>query len=88
MFNYIILKIIGISTEDSKTIENFLKTKPVDYPILNGTEETIKVFEKAGGKKIEGIPATYIIDKNGKIVEFFMGAKPKTAFDEIIKKYL
>jgi peroxiredoxin len=81
-------KIIGISTEDPKTIESFLKTKPVDYPILNGTEETMKVFEKAGNKKIEGIPATFIIDKDGKIVEFFMGAKSKSAFNDIIKKYL
>jgi peroxiredoxin len=81
-------KILGISTEDPKTIESFLKTKPVDYPILNGTEETVKVFEKAGGKKIEGIPATFIIDKEGKIVEFFMGAKSKSAFNDIIKKYL
>jgi peroxiredoxin len=81
-------KIYGISTEESKTIDNFLKTKPVDYAILNGTEETVDVFSKAGGEKIEGIPATYIINKEGKIVEFFVGSRTKSAFMDIIKKYL
>ena len=81
-------KIIGISTEDPKTIENFLKTKPVDYSILNGNEQTMDVFAKAGGTQIDGIPATFIIDKDGKIVEFFMGSKSKADFNNIIKKYL
>jgi peroxiredoxin len=81
-------KMIGISTEDSKVIENFLKTKPVAYPILNGTEETVNVFAKAGGQTMDGIPATFILDKDGKIVEYFMGSKSKAEFIKYINKYL
>ncbi|HEY5534534.1 MAG TPA: TlpA disulfide reductase family protein [Ignavibacteria bacterium] len=81
-------RIIGISTEEPKTIENFLKTKPVAYTILNGPEETVNVFEKAIGKTMDGIPATFILDKEGKIVEFFMGSKSKADFINIINKYL
>jgi peroxiredoxin len=81
-------RIIGISTEEPKTIENFLKTKPVAYTILNGQEETVNVFEKAIGKTMDGIPATFILDKEGKIVEFFMGSKSKADFMNIINKYL
>jgi len=81
-------KMIGISTEESKTIENFLKVKPVDYTILNGNDETVNVFAKASGETIDAIPATLIINKEGKIVEFFVGSRSKTAFMELISKYL
>jgi len=82
------LKMFGISSEDGKTIENFLKAKPVEYPILNGTEETFDILGKAVGQKIDGIPVTFIIDKDGKIVEYMVGAKSKQAFKDLITKYL
>ena len=81
-------RIIGISNEDSKTIENFLKTKPVDYPILNGTEQTFEVLGKSVKQQIDGIPATFIINKEGKIVQYIVGAKSKQAFLDLINKYL
>jgi peroxiredoxin len=37
---------------------------------------------------MDGIPATFILDKEGKIVEFFMGSKSKADFMNIINKYL
>jgi cytochrome c-type biogenesis protein len=81
-------RILGISNEDSKTIENFLKTKPVDYPILNGTEQTFEVLGKSVKQQIDGIPATFIINKEGKIVQYIVGAKSKQAFLDLINKYL
>jgi len=56
--------LIGINIqEDKATVEEFLSSMGVTYPVL--LDRDGKVSAQFG---IEGIPTTFLIDKNGKIV--------------------
>jgi thiol-disulfide isomerase/thioredoxin len=79
---------VNVFQKGNTTIEDILKTIPVTYPILDGNDQVVKVFEKASGAPMDGVPTTFIVDKNGKIVETLVGSRDKAAFMTIIKKYL
>ncbi len=74
--------------EKSKKVEDFLKTNPVSYTILDGNQEIVDAFGEADGTLIEAVPTTFIIDKNGKIAETIVGGRDKDSFLKIINKYL
>lgn len=79
----------GICVSDKEeNLKNYLKATPVSYKILYGTNELVSAFENASGTKMEGIPTTYIVDKNLKIVETIVGTRSKDEFLSLIKKYL
>lgn len=64
--------IIGLSTDDLDKTKDFIKTAPVNYPILAGDMEAMNLAETLGNNR--GIlPYTVIIDTNGKVVEHFFG---------------
>jgi cytochrome c biogenesis protein CcmG, thiol:disulfide interchange protein DsbE len=82
---------IGISVfykSGAPKLQNFLSQNPVSYLILEGNDEIVKAFEKAYGEEMDSIPTTFIIDKNGKIVERIIGLRKKEFYKNIIKKYL
>ncbi|MFA5011364.1 MAG: TlpA disulfide reductase family protein [Ignavibacteria bacterium] len=79
---------INVFFKGSPTIETVLQQIPVSYPILDGNDEVVAAFEKAMGSKMEGVPTTLIIDKNGKIVDTMVGMRDKETFMSSIKKYL
>ncbi|MEO8447518.1 MAG: TlpA disulfide reductase family protein [bacterium] len=74
--------------ENSKKVEDFLKTNPVTYTILDGNTEVVDALGEASGGNIEAVPTTFIIDKEGKIAETIVGGRSKEAFLTIINKYL
>lgn len=64
--------IIGLSTDDLNKTKDFIKTAPVNYPILSGDMEAMSLAETLGNNR--GIlPYTLIIDAQGKVVEHFFG---------------
>jgi peroxiredoxin len=83
-------KLIGVSVDQNPAmLDNFLKTNSLSYTVL--LETNGKLFEKymsAVGGDQDVIPQTYIIDKNGKIVEAIIGSHSKEDFLKIINKYL
>lgn len=83
--------VIGMNVfqnENSATIENYLKASPISYRIIDGNEDVVNAFSKADGSNIEAVPTTFVIDKEGKIVETIIGTKSKADFKKIIDKYL
>lgn len=84
-------KMLGMNIfqqEGAKKVEDFLKTNPVSYTILDGNKEVVDAFSEASGSNIEAVPTTFIIDKEGKIAETIVGARPKEVFISTINKYL
>ncbi len=55
------LIILGVSNEDTVTLDNFKKENNITYPILLGNNE---VFQKFG---VRSIPHTIFIDKKGNV---------------------
>lgn len=80
------LEIVGVAMDDSSSrdeIPKFIKEMNVNYTILEGTE---KVGDAYGG--VDGLPTTFFIDRNGKIVNVVFGLKDQSDLEEDIKKAL
>ncbi len=69
-------------------IEDFLKTNPVSYTTIDGNEDLVQAFAKASGNDMSAVPTTFILNKEGKIVETVVGGKDKEGFLKLINKYL
>ncbi len=75
--------VIGVALDDPKRVDKFYKKYKMNYPVAYGTREVARLY---GG--INGIPTTFIIDKNMKIVRKFVGYQSKVVFTQIVKKLL
>lgn len=84
-------EMIGVNVfqqNGSKKVEDFLATNPVSYTILDGNQEVVDALGEADGSPVEAVPTTFLIDKNGKIVETIIGGRSKETFLTSINKYL
>lgn len=79
------LQILGIVTDDpgEQTILDFVHRMGVNYPVLVGTD---KVADAYGG--VEGLPTTFYLDRNGKVVDRVLGGVPADEIEASIKKAL
>lgn len=79
------LQIIGVAMDDSgkDAIDKFAKEMGVNYLILQGKES---VGDDYGG--VLGLPTTFFIDRNGKIIDSTSGLIGKGEIEENIKKAL
>ncbi|MBA4149041.1 MAG: TlpA family protein disulfide reductase [Verrucomicrobia bacterium] len=79
------LVIVGASVDQGGTdaVEPFVEKTAINYPVVLASEEMQEAF---GG--IEGIPATFIIDRAGKIVSKHVGFVEKKQLEKEIKPLL
>ena len=71
-----------------QSLDDFLKTTPLSYTVLDGNQELVEAFNIAIGSQIEGIPTTIIVDSEGKVAESFVGTRDKAGFLTLINKHL
>ena len=81
---------IGVSVDDNKEVlEKFLQANKLPYTIVfEPTSELVNKYMEAAGQNQNVVPQTYIIDKNGKVVEAILGSRSKEDFLKLINKYL
>jgi peroxiredoxin len=72
--------IIGISNEPQSTLEEFVKSKGITYPIVAGDGWP------APFDRISAIPTTYILDSSGVIQDGFVGSRSYEELRESISK--
>lgn len=77
--------VIGISvdTETKKDVIPFIRQNGINYLVAYATPEMVQAY---GG--IEAIPTSFVIDKNGKIVDKHEGLVPKSDYTDVINKLL
>ena len=56
------LVVVGITSEDKKTVQTFRKSTPMEYNVALDKKD---IGEKLG---VSGIPHAFLVDKDGKIV--------------------
>jgi cytochrome c biogenesis protein CcmG/thiol:disulfide interchange protein DsbE len=76
------LEIIAISDEDLDVIREFVDEHDVRYTNLVGA---VAVSESYG---VLGLPTAYLLDGEGRIVESFLGPKPRKVLTEKIRNLL
>ncbi|HWR15749.1 MAG TPA: TlpA disulfide reductase family protein [Terriglobales bacterium] len=79
------LVIVGVSMDDNpeKDVPKFAQEMKITYPILVGTEAVADLY---GG--VEGLPITFYINREGKIVKKVMGLVSHSEVEEGIKEAL
>lgn len=81
--------IVGISTDDGEAVvDRYIKQQKINYPIIMNTRELQIKYEKAIDQRIRAIPTTIIMNKKGEVASVHIGAKPKSVFEQEIKKLL
>lgn len=87
---------VGVSVDQGGTamVKPFVEKNRLTYVNLIATEEMAKLYgegtpaiKKMYGP-IQGIPATFIINKKGEIVQKYVGEVPRRIFEAHIKKLL
>ncbi len=89
------LRVVGItlSSGSAEDIAKFMKTWKMNYIVLTDIEsnETMDVtvrYGKAVGQPINGIPTTFIIDREGYIVKGYLGPRNEEIFYNDLRPYL
>jgi peroxiredoxin len=79
------LVIVGVSMDDDpkKDVPKFAQEMKIDYPILVGNES---VADQYGG--VEGLPVTFYIGRDGKIVKKVVGLVSHSEIEDGIKEAL
>ncbi len=82
------LQVIGVSVDDdaeknADKIAEFAKQMNLNYVVVLGNE---KVSDQYGG--VEGLPTTFYIDRNGKIVGYVQGLVSHSEIEDNVKKAL
>jgi thiol-disulfide isomerase/thioredoxin len=79
------LQIIGVAMDDGskEDIAKFAKDMGVNYPILIGKES---VGDQYGG--VPALPETFVVGRDGKIVDKIVGLRGKSEIEDSIKKAL
>jgi thiol-disulfide isomerase/thioredoxin len=77
--------VIGISldTDTKKDVIPFIKNEGINYPVVYANQ---KVVQEYGN--VEAIPNSFVINKNGKIVNHHVGLTPKEIYVSEINKLL
>lgn len=78
------LQIVGVALDDSgrDAIDKFAKEMGVNYTILQGKDDVGDAYGAVG------LPATYYIDRNGKIIDSALGLVSRGEIEDNIKKAL
>ncbi len=79
------LEIVGISVDEEgwKEVSSFTRRYAIPYPIVIDNGNALRAFGN-----FTAIPMTFIIDKEGNIVDRHLGSLSKEAFENMIKNYL
>src|ERR1700686_633981 len=79
------LQVVGVAMDDAskEDIAKFAKDMGVNYPILIGKES---VGDQYGG--VPALPETFLIGRDGKIVDKILGLRGKAEIEDSIRKAL
>ena len=78
------LIIIGVSEDDTvDDVKNFLKTDPLDYTVVMDQQR----LQSSYGMP-EGLPTTFFIDRNGKIVSRVLGLEAQPELEHRVQQIL
>jgi thiol-disulfide isomerase/thioredoxin len=65
-------EVIGVAVDFRDDVLEYMKTTPIDYPVLIGEQDGLEVAQ-AFGMQTLGFPATVFTDREGRIVTIHVG---------------
>ncbi len=78
------IEIIGISVDrNAEQVKSFYKSNKMNYPVAMATQDVVKAYDAI--TKLQYIPTTFIVDKDGSLYDVKVGFASKEEFEKIIK---
>ena len=77
------VQFVGIAMQQAEEVRDFVNTRGINYPILVGEEEVIRVAEDYGDRS-GALPYTVIIDREQRIAYIKRGPLPETEAEKVI----
>ncbi|MFH1877689.1 MAG: redoxin domain-containing protein [Candidatus Omnitrophota bacterium] len=79
------LVVVGVALDRSglDAVKSFVRENRVTYPVVMGNDDLADAY---GG--IRGIPTTFVLDREGRIVEKYVGYRDREVFEDAIKPLL
>ena len=81
------LQFIGVAIDEKQQVLDFMDSYGVNYPMLIGTEDAIKVAEQFGNR-FGALPWTVVVDRSGTIVHAQGGEFTRQKAEAVIKPLL
>lgn len=84
------LEIVGVSLDpitrggNAQLVASFMQQNSINYTIWLVTNPSALAKYPAG----QGIPTTYVIDRNGRTIKTYIGVQPEAVFENDIKSLL
>jgi thiol-disulfide isomerase/thioredoxin len=75
-------QILAIADEEQDVIRDFVEEYGVEYLNLVGTEDVSEAYG------VLGLPAAYLVDGEGRVIETFLGPKPRSVLVKKIEALL
>jgi len=64
--------VLGIALDEAEPVKRFAEDFGINYPLLVGENKTLEVLEAFGSATL-GLPHTFVVNREGKIVNFHLG---------------
>ncbi|MBU2550317.1 MAG: TlpA family protein disulfide reductase [Proteobacteria bacterium] len=74
---------VSMDKDGTGTVKAFVRKYKINYPVLYAGDRAGDVAEKLGG--IRGVPTSFIIDRQGMIVQRVVGAPPGDFWERAVK---
>jgi len=81
------LQFVGVALDEPGKVEDFVDTMGVDYPILFGEDEAVRV-SGSYGNRLGALPYTAVIGRDKKIIKTYRGEVTKNSLEKVIKRAL
>ncbi|MCU0228656.1 MAG: TlpA family protein disulfide reductase [Bryobacterales bacterium] len=77
--------VIGVAMDDEgwDVVKPFIKEAKVNYRMVLGTEELAQLYSG-----VQGLPTSFVIDRNGRIASTHMGIVSRSVFEDEIRALL
>ncbi len=75
--------IVGVALDDAAHVRDFAEKARINYPLVIGNEQVTVTY---GG--IRGIPTTFLIDRQGRIVNKYIGYTDEATFSQEVENLL
>ena len=78
------VRFVGIAIDDADTVQDFMDTYGVEYPVLLGDMKAIN-FSRELGNRMGALPYTVVVDREGNIQQRYNGGVAKEDLDKLLK---
>lgn len=81
------LQVIGLAVDDEQSVRDFVDTQGINYPVVAGELAAMELARRYGNR-VDALPFTAFVDRNGDIVQIKAGEIEKEEAERIIQSLL